>query len=191
MFMKLGPSVASAFWTFVTRSFQFEGAACATYGILWAAKIPVKSFWYSRFPELTFPAGFVTRAALDPWYYNLVKPAFNPPNWIFGPVWTLLYIMMSVAAWLAYKKSKNSNKILTVYFIHLLINASWSYVFFYYKQIFLASFIISIIIFFILYLMVLYSKYSKPSVLLMLPYFAWSTFALYLNSTIYILNSTY
>jgi tryptophan-rich sensory protein len=140
---------------------------------------------------ITLPAGFVTRAALDPWYYNLVKPAFNPPNWIFGPVWTLLYIMMSVAVWLAYKKSKHSKKILTVYFVHLLINASWSYVFFYYKQIFLASFIISIIIFFILYLMVLYSKYSKPSVLLMLPYFAWSTFALYLNSTIYILNSTY
>jgi tryptophan-rich sensory protein len=140
---------------------------------------------------ITFPAGFVTRAALDPWYYNLVKPAFNPPNWIFGPVWGLLYVMMSVAVWLAYKKSKNSNKILTIYFIHLLINASWSYVFFYYKQIFLASFIISIIIFFILYLMVLYSKYSKPSVVLMLPYFAWSTFALYLNSTIYILNSTY
>jgi translocator protein len=140
---------------------------------------------------ITFPAGFVTRAALDPWYYNLVKPAFNPPNWIFGPVWTLLYIMMSVAAWLAYKKSKNSNKILTVYFVHLLINASWSYVFFYYKQIFIASFIISIIIFFILYLMVLYSKYSKPSVVLMLPYLAWSTFALYLNSTIYILNLTY
>lgn len=140
---------------------------------------------------ITFPAGFVTRAALDPWYYNLAKPAFNPPNWIFGPVWTLLYIMMSVAVWLAYKKSKHSNKILAIYFIHLLINASWSYVFFYYKQIFLASFIISIIIFFILYLMVLYSKYSKPSVLLMLPYFAWSTFALYLNSTIYILNSTY
>ncbi len=140
---------------------------------------------------ITFPAGFVTRAALDPWYYNLAKPAFNPPNWIFGPVWTLLYIMMSVAAWLAYKKSKNSNKILAVYFIHLLINASWSYVFFYYKQIFLASFIISIIIFFILYLMILYSKCSKPSVVLMLPYFAWSTFALYLNSTIYILNSSY
>ena len=140
---------------------------------------------------ITFPAGFVTRAALDPWYYNLVKPAFNPPNWIFGPVWTLLYIMMSVAAWLAYKKSKHSNKILTVYFVHLLINASWSYVFFYYKQIFIASFIISIIIFFILYLMVLYSKYSKPSVVLMLPYLAWSTFALYLNSTIYILNLTY
>ena len=73
---------------------------------------------------ITFPAGFVTRAALDPWYYNLVKPAFNPPNWIFGPVWTLLYAMMSVAVWLAYKKSKNSNKILAVYFIHLLINAS-------------------------------------------------------------------
>ena len=140
---------------------------------------------------ITFLARFVTRAALDPWYYNLAKPAFNPPNWIFGPVWTLLYAMMSVAVWLAYKKSKHSNKILAVYFIHLFINASWSYVFFYYKQIFLASFIISIIIFFILYLMVLYSKYSNPSVVLMLPYFAWSTFSLYLNSTIYILNSSY
>ena len=140
---------------------------------------------------ITFPAGFITKAAMDPWYYNLVKPAFNPPNWVFGPVWTILYAMMSVAVWLAYNKSKNSNKILVIYFVHLFINASWSYVFFYYKQIFLASFVISIIIFFILYLMVLYSKYSKPSVVLMLPYFAWSTYALYLNSTIYILNSTY
>ena len=140
---------------------------------------------------ITFPSGFVTKAAMDPWYYNLAKPAFNPPNWIFGPVWTLLYAMMSVAVWLAYNKSKYSNKILVIYFIHLFINASWSYVFFYYKQIFLASFIISLIIFFILYLMVLYSKYSKSSVVLMLPYFAWSTYALYLNSTIYILNSSY
>jgi tryptophan-rich sensory protein len=140
---------------------------------------------------ITFPSGFVTRAALDPWYYNLVKPEFNPPNWIFGPVWTVLYVLMSVAAWLAYKKSNHSNKILLVYFIHVLINSSWSYVFFYYKQIFLASFVISVIIFFIFYLMILYSKYSKPSVVLMLPYFAWSTFALYLNSTIYILNSSY
>ncbi|NCU74848.1 MAG: tryptophan-rich sensory protein [Candidatus Fonsibacter ubiquis] len=140
---------------------------------------------------ITFPAGFITKAAMDPWYYNLVKPAFNPPNWVFGPVWTILYAMMSVAVWLAYNKSKHSNKILVIYFVHLFINASWSYVFFYYKQIFLASFVISIIIFFILYLMVLYSKYSKPSVVLMLPYFAWSTYALYLNSTIYILNSSY
>ncbi len=140
---------------------------------------------------ITFPSGFVTKAAMDPWYYNLAKPAFNPPNWIFGPVWTLLYAMMSVAVWLAYNKSKHSNKILVIYFIHLFINASWSYVFFYYKQIFLASFIISLIIFFILYLMVLYSKYSKSSVVLMLPYFAWSTYALYLNTTIYILNSSY
>jgi benzodiazapine receptor len=140
---------------------------------------------------ITFPSGFITKAAIDPWYYNLVKPAFNPPNWVFGPVWTILYAMMSVAVWLAYNKSKNSNKILVIYFVHLFINASWSYVFFYYKQIFLASFVISIIIFFILYLMVLYSKYSKPSVVLMLPYFAWSTYALYLNSTIYILNSSY
>lgn len=140
---------------------------------------------------ITFPAGFITKAAMDPWYYNLIKPAFNPPNWVFGPVWTILYAMMSVAVWLAYNKSKNSNKILVIYFVHLFINASWSYVFFYYKQIFLASFVISIIIFFILYLMVLYSKYSKPSVVLMLPYFAWSTYALYLNSTIYILNSSY
>jgi tryptophan-rich sensory protein len=140
---------------------------------------------------ITFPSGFITKAAIDPWYYNLVKPAFNPPNWVFGPVWTILYAMMSVAVWLAYNKSKHSNKILVIYFIHLFTNASWSYVFFYYKQIFFASFVISIILFFILYLMVLYSKYSKLSVVLMLPYFAWSIYALYLNSTIYMLNIPY
>ncbi len=63
---------------------------------------------------ITFPAGFVTRAALDPWYYNLVKPAFNPPNWIFGPVWTLLYVMMSVAVWLALLTTCNSASLHTV-----------------------------------------------------------------------------
>ena len=70
---------------------------------------------------ITFPAGFITKAAMDPWYYNLVKPAFNPPNWVFGPVWTILYAMMSVAVWLAYNKSKHSNKILVIYFVHYLL----------------------------------------------------------------------
>ena len=95
---------------------------------------------------------------------------------------------MAVAAWLAYKRSNDLKSILVVYFIHLLINSSWSFIFFYYKQIFLGTFVISAIIGFIIYLIFLYSRHSKVAVLLMLPYLAWTIFALYLNSSIYITN---
>jgi tryptophan-rich sensory protein len=137
---------------------------------------------------VTFPGGLITKASIDVWYENLIKPAFNPPNWVFGPVWTILYTMMAVAAWLAYKRSNDLKSILVVYFIHLLINSSWSFIFFYYKQIFLGTFVISAIIGFIIYLIFLYSRHSKVAVLLMLPYLAWTIFALYLNSSIYITN---
>ena len=56
---------------------------------------------------VTFPGGLITKASIDVWYENLIKPAFNPPNWVFGPVWTILYTMMAVAAWLAYKRSND------------------------------------------------------------------------------------
>jgi len=137
---------------------------------------------------ITIPAGLITRTSVDTWYAALNKPALNPPNWIFGYVWSFLYVMMSIAAWDAFVKSEFKRKILAIYYFHIFVNASWSYVFFYYKQIFAASLIIGLIIFFILYLISMYSKYSKLSVLLMLPYFAWCIFAMYLNSTIWIIN---
>ena len=70
--------------------------------------------------------GLVTSFYKEPWYSTIIKPEFNPPDWIFAPVWITLYIAMSVAAWLIWINPKRVEKIIYIYFIHLLINGSWS-----------------------------------------------------------------
>ena len=74
--------------------------------------------------------GLVTSFYKEPWYSTIAKPEFNPPDWIFAPVWITLYIAMSVAAWLIWINPKRVEKIIYIYFIHLLINGSWSLFFF-------------------------------------------------------------
>ena len=131
--------------------------------------------------------GFVTAFFKDPWYSQIILPSFNPPSWVFGPVWTTLYILMSVATWRIWIKFFE-NKILNNYFIHLFFNASWSVVFFGFHQIELALINLIIILFFIVILMHIYLKKDKLSFLLMVPYFLWSLYALLLNVNITILN---
>ena len=70
--------------------------------------------------------GLITSFYKEPWYSTIVKPSFNPPDWIFGPVWITLYIAMSVAVWLIWINPKKTEKIIYIYFVHLLINGSWS-----------------------------------------------------------------
>ena len=131
--------------------------------------------------------GFTTAAFKEPWYSEIILPSFNPPSWVFGPVWTTLYILMSVATWRIWIKFFE-NKILNIYFIHLFFNASWSVVFFGFHQIELALINLIIILFFIVILMHIYLKKDKLSFLLMVPYFLWSLYALLLNVNITILN---
>ena len=131
--------------------------------------------------------GFVTAFFKDPWYSQIILPSFNPPSWVFGPVWTTLYILMSVATWRIWIKFFE-NKILNIYFIHLFFNASWSVVFFGFHQIELALINLIIILFFIVILMHIYLNKDKLSLFLMLPYFLWSSYALLLNTAIVILN---
>ena len=73
---------------------------------------------------------YVTNLYKEPWYSMIAKPSFNPPEWIFAPVWITLYIAMSVAIWLVWINPKRLEKIIYIYFIHLLINGSWSIFFF-------------------------------------------------------------
>ena len=73
---------------------------------------------------------YVTNLYKEPWYSEIAKPSFNPPDWIFAPVWIILYIAMSVAIWLIWINPKRDEKIIYIYFIHLLINGSWSIFFF-------------------------------------------------------------
>jgi len=131
--------------------------------------------------------GVVTSAYKEPWYSQIIQPTFSPPSWVFGPVWTTLYVLMSLAVWLSWLSQKDK-KTIKIYFIHIFFNAIWSIIFFGFHQISLAFLNLLIILFFILWLMKIYYKTTKLSFLLMLPYLLWSTYALFLNGSIFYLN---
>ncbi len=131
--------------------------------------------------------GFTTSAFKEPWYSQIILPSFNPPSSVFGPIWTVLYIFMSFAAWSAWQKT-NEVKILKIYFIHLFFNSIWSVIFFGFHIIFLALIDLVIILIFIIILMKIYFKKNRLSFYLMLPYLVWSSYALILNTSIFLLN---
>ena len=136
-------------------------------------------------------SGLVTRESILTWYVTLNKPSFNPPNWVFAPVWTLLYIMMGVAAgmvWTSNSDEQTTKKALGFFAIQLGLNALWSYLFFGLHNPLLA--LIEIIL---LWLMIfetynMFKKINKTAGLLLLPYLAWVSFAAILNASIWWLN---
>ncbi len=131
--------------------------------------------------------GFTTASFKEPWYSEIILPSFNPPSWVFGPVWTMLYILMSIAIWRIWIKFFD-RRILNIYFYHLFFNAMWSIIFFGFHQIELALLNLLIILIFIIILMRIYFYKDKLSFLFMAPYFLWSSFAFVLNTAIAILN---
>ena len=131
--------------------------------------------------------GFITTSFKEPWYSQIILPSFNPPSWVFPPVWTTLYIMMSIAIWKIWIKSFDL-KILKLYFIHLFFNSTWSIVFFGFHQIGLALINLVIILFFIILLMRKYLSRDKVSFYLMIPYLLWTAYAFILNTSIVIVN---
>lgn len=135
----------------------------------------------------SFIGGYVTTSFKEPWYSEIILPSFNPPSWVFAPVWTALYIMMSLAIWRVWIKLSDK-KILAIYFYHLFFNATWSVIFFGFHLIELALINLIIILFFIIKLMQIYFKKERFSFYLMVPYLLWSSYAFILNLTIAILN---
>ena len=131
--------------------------------------------------------GFVTTSFKEPWYSEIVLPSYNPPSWVFAPVWTTLYVLMSFAIWRVWILFFD-RKILNIYFIHLFFNATWSVVFFGFHKINLALLNLIIILIFIGILMKVYFTKDKLSFYLTLPYFIWSFYALILNFSIAVLN---
>ena len=131
--------------------------------------------------------GFTTANFKEPWYSQIILPSFNPPSWVFGPIWTTLYILMSIAIWRIWIKFYD-NKILNLYFFHLFFNMIWSIIFFGFHQIGLALLDLFIILIFIVLLMKIYYSKDKISFSLMVPYFLWSCYAFVLNFNIFILN---
>lgn len=141
---------------------------------------------------VTFSASFIGAFATinykEPWYSLLTKPSFNPPDWVFGPVWTMLYLLMTIAIWKVWQSNFRNINIVYIYFIHLFFNTMWSIVFFVFHNILLALFVLIILIGLISYLMMQYRKINLISFYLMIPYLAWCIFALVLNFSILIIN---
>mgnify|MGYP005673460005 FL=1 len=131
--------------------------------------------------------GFTTSQFKEPWYSSLTLSPYNPPSWVFGPVWTTLYVFMSVAIWKVWTKFYET-KILIIYFIHILFNASWSVVFFGFHEILLSLINLIIILAMVIYLTIIFKSRDNLSFLLMVPYLLWSSYALFLNASILILN---
>ena len=130
---------------------------------------------------------FTTTIFKEPWYSEIILPSFNPPSWVFAPVWSTLYLLMTIAIWKIWKNSFDT-RVLKIYFIHLFFNSTWSVVFFGFHLIGLALVNLIIILLFIILLMKEYFTKDKISFYLMTPYLAWSSYALILNSSIFLLN---
>lgn len=143
---------------------------------------------------LAYGAAFIgslfTKDAIGGWYAALVKPEVNPPGWLFGPVWAVLYTLMAVAAWRVYQKKSRpgAKKVLALYTAHLAVNVSWSLVFFgLHAPLFAFGVIIALLVC-IIVLSILFGHIDRLAGLLFLPYLAWVLFAAYLNLTIVLLN---
>ena len=141
---------------------------------------------------ITFSASFIGGLASislkEPWYSELIKSNYNPPDWIFAPVWTTLYLMMTFAIWFFWHSKNRDINTIYIYFIHIVFNTTWSVVFFGFHNIFLALINLIILIFLIVALVVRFSRVNKVSSYLMIPYLLWSSFALFLNINLLILN---
>ena len=125
------------------------------------------------------------------WYDSLIKPNLNPPNWIFGPVWTLIYILTTVSFlifWNKIKKDKYWYLLLMLFIYNAIVNFSWSFAFFKFNNIGTALWLATEIWFSVLLLMVFLWPRSKLAALLLTPYLLWVSFATYLNYMLWSLN---
>ncbi len=136
----------------------------------------------------SFIGGFVTITYKEPWYSQLIKSNYNPPDWIFAPVWTTLYFMMSVAIWFFWNSKKRDLKTIYIYFIHIVFNTTWSIVFFALHNIPIALVNLSILVFLIIILILRFRRVNLVSYYLMIPYLLWTSYALFLNLNLLLLN---
>jgi len=140
---------------------------------------------------LGFLSGYATQSSVDTWYVELNKPFFNPPNWVFAPVWTILYVLMGIAAGIVWSKGFYHKWVQTAmyhFIFQLLLNGLWSLVFFGYNSPGLALLVIIALIVFILLTIKWFKVVSKTAAYLLYPYLIWVIFATVLNFSIWHLN---
>lgn len=139
-----------------------------------------------------FLSGMVTRESITTWYPTLIKPFFNPPNWIFAPVWTTLYIMMGVAGGLVWTKlesnPENVKKAFKFFVFQLALNSLWSIIFFYLHNVLLALIEVILLLLMIYETYKQFFKIDKTAARLLIPYLVWVSFATILNASIWWLN---
>jgi len=126
----------------------------------------------------------------DAWYASLQKPSFNPPGWVFAPVWTLLYLLMGISAWLVWKRGgwAGTGLALGVFAVHLVVNGMWTWFFFGLHRPDLAMANVVVMWGMIVAIIILFARHSVPAAILMIPYLAWVSFACVLNLYVWILN---
>ena len=139
-----------------------------------------------------YVSSIYTRSSITTWYPTLEKPFFNPPNWIFAPVWTMLYILMGVSAGLVWQKIDSQKELvkkgLFFFTIQLILNGFWSVLFFGWNNILLSLIEIILLFLFIFETYLTFKKLDKTASLLLIPYMVWVIFASILTASIYFLN---
>lgn len=135
--------------------------------------------------------GLATAQSVKTWYPTLNKPGFNPPNWLFAPVWTTLYILIGIAAYLVWIKRDqiaHFPRTVAIYLIQLILNLAWSFIFFYLHEIGFALAEIILLLIVIIINAVTFYKIDKWAGLIFIPYILWVSFASFLTYNILILN---
>ena len=132
--------------------------------------------------------GLATINFKEPWYSLIIRPSFSPPDWVFAPVWTTLYFMMTLAVWLFWHSTNRDMKTVYIYFIHIIVNTTWSITFFVFHQIAISILVLIILIALIIILIKNFKRVNLISSYLMIPYLLWCCFALVLNVSIFVLN---
>jgi tryptophan-rich sensory protein len=134
---------------------------------------------------------FTTADSLNNWYAKLNKPVFNPPGWVFGPVWTTLYILMGIAAFLVWRKGLDNKLVrlaLLCFVVQLALNALWTPLFFGLRSPLAGLIDIVLLLSAIDLTTILFLRISKPAAVLLVPYILWVLFAMILNASIFLLN---
>ena len=160
----------------------------------WSAAMPSRWISWTVFVAICFGVAAVgewfTASSVKTWYPRLRKPPGTPPSWVFGPVWSALYLLMGTAAWLVWQQRHRQHVSLPLglFFGQLFLNAAWSFIFFGTRRPGLAVVEIMILFLAILLTAVTFSTYSRNAFWLMTPYLAWVGYATYLNFGLWRLN---
>lgn len=135
-------------------------------------------------------SGYLTSGEIPGWYFNLQKPSFNPPNYLFGPVWTLLYLLIGISLYMIWSspQSKERKSALQIFVIQLFLNFCWSLLFFSFHLLFVSAVEILILWLSILQMLRIFRKVNLVAFYINIPYLLWVSFATLLNISIWYLN---